>query len=162
MPDITKIYIPSLQALESFAQQLAPALQPGDVLALNGPMGAGKTTFTQALGRALDIQEKIVSPTYVLIHEYLSGQLPLVHVDFYRLGPEGAETLATEILSILDEQAAVVVVEWAQYAQFMEPYVSLSLNMIVHPEETRTLEVAWEKASHRSELVNVLHSFPKA
>ena len=69
---------------QGLAARLALRLEPGDVIWLSGELGAGKTTFTQGLGRGLDIAVPINSPTFVLIREYM-GRLPLYHIDLYRL-----------------------------------------------------------------------------
>lgn len=95
--------------LSSIAKHLAAQLRPGDALILNGPLGAGKTTFTQYLGRALGINERITSPTFTLARVYELGEdIPIfIHVDAYRLG--GAAEL--EDLGLPFERA-VSVVEW--------------------------------------------------
>lgn len=95
--------------LSFLASQLAAQLRPGDAIILNGPLGAGKTTFTQYLGRALGITERITSPTFTLARVYeLDDNTPIfIHVDAYRLG--GAAEF--EDLGLPFEQA-VSVVEW--------------------------------------------------
>ena len=68
------------------AARFADELQPGDILALKGPLGSGKTCFVQGIARGLGVTERyITSPTFVLIREY-QGRLPLYHIDLYRLG----------------------------------------------------------------------------
>ena len=71
---------------ESLGQHLAETLQPGDVIAYTGDLGAGKTAFTRGLARGLGITERITSPTFTIVNEYLGGRLPLFHFDMYRLG----------------------------------------------------------------------------
>ena len=61
-------------------------MQPGDVLAYYGDLGAGKTAFTRGLASSLGVTEPVTSPTYTIVDEYLSGRLPLFHFDMYRLG----------------------------------------------------------------------------
>ena len=70
---------------ESLGASLAAPLQPGDVIAYFGDLGAGKTAFTQGLARGLGINEPVTSPTYTIVNEYLDGRLPLFHFDMYRL-----------------------------------------------------------------------------
>ena len=90
--------------------RLAERLGPGDVVALTGELGAGKTCFTQGLARGLGVTGRVVSPTFVLVNEY-RGRMPVHHVDAYR-----TESL-TELLDLgLDELFSgdgVTVVEWA-------------------------------------------------
>ena len=71
---------------EALGQRLAERLQPGDVIAYTGDLGAGKTAFTRGLARGLGITERITSPTFTIVNEYQGGRLPLFHVDMYRLG----------------------------------------------------------------------------
>ncbi len=70
---------------ERLGQRLAAELAPGSVVALIGPLGAGKTRLVQAVCRALGVTEEVTSPTFVLINEYRSGRLPVFHFDAYRL-----------------------------------------------------------------------------
>ena len=71
---------------EALGQRLAERLQPGDVIAYTGDLGAGKTAFTRGLARGLGITERITSPTFTIVNEYQGGRLPLFHFDMYRLG----------------------------------------------------------------------------
>ena len=70
---------------EALGQRLAERLQPGDVIAYTGDLGAGKTAFTRGLARGLGITERITSPTFTIVNEYQGGRLPLFHFDMYRL-----------------------------------------------------------------------------
>ncbi len=87
-------------------------LVAGDVLVLDGDLGAGKTTFTKGLAAGLEIPDIIKSPTFTIIHEYQDGRLPLYHMDAYRLENGGAEDLGLEEYFDGD---GVSVVEWADY-----------------------------------------------
>ena len=71
---------------EALGQRLAERLQPGDVIAYTGDLGAGKTAFTRGLACGLGITERITSPTFTIVNEYQGGRLPLFHFDMYRLG----------------------------------------------------------------------------
>ena len=70
---------------EELAQKLAPFLFPGAVIAYRGDLGAGKTAFTRGLARGLGVTDRVTSPTYTIVNEYLGGRLPLFHFDMYRL-----------------------------------------------------------------------------
>lgn len=129
LPYQSKFHIQSLQKLSHFAERLSAWLQLGDVVALNGNLGAGKTTLTQQIGKALGLQEPVSSPTFVLMNEYHSGRYPVVHVDLYRLGEEKAESFAEELFSVIDEGRSLVLVEWACYGSFLEPVLSVSIQI---------------------------------
>src|SRR4051794_37587069 len=101
---------------QQLAGELAALLRAGDLIILSGELGAGKTTFTQGLGRSLGVREGIISPTFVLvrIHPNLPegpnpGGPDLVHVDAYRLGSAG-EIDDIDLENTMD--SSVTVVEW--------------------------------------------------
>lgn len=101
----------SLEETQALAQDLLPLLPPGAVVALEGPLGAGKTTLVQALARALGFAGRVTSPTYTLIHLYPTPEGPLVHADLYRL--QDPAPLLPE-LEALKEGARLVLVEWGE------------------------------------------------
>lgn len=115
---------------EAVASRLAPLLGAGDVLCLRGDLGAGKTTFTRGLVRALGSPALVSSPTFTLIHEYHGGTLLVFHIDAYRLrGPgELADLGFDEYL----EQGGVTVIEWPERIEEALPPERLD----VHLEET--------------------------
>ena len=71
---------------EAVGAALGAVLRPGAVIAYTGDLGAGKTAFTRGLARGLGCTDRVTSPTYTIVNEYLSGRLPLFHFDMYRLG----------------------------------------------------------------------------
>ena len=92
-------------------EQIGQSLSAGDVVALVGCLGAGKTCFTQGIARGLGIaEEEVVSPTYILIRE-ISGSIPLIHIDLYRI----SDTDDLENTGFYDafDDASVTVIEWA-------------------------------------------------
>lgn len=94
-----------------FGRTFAASLKRGDVLALSGDLGAGKTHFAKGLARGLGIDTEVTSPTFTLIHEYPGGRLPLYHVDLYRLD-EAGEALGIGIDEYLRGDG-VTAIEWA-------------------------------------------------
>ena len=102
----------SPEETEAVGRKLAVQLQPGDVLAYYGDLGAGKTAFTRGLAAGLGVTEPVTSPTYTIVNEYLSGRLPLFHFDMYRLGS------ADELFDIGWEdylaRGGVCAVEWSE------------------------------------------------
>lgn len=103
-----ELVVPDSAAMEALGARLAPLLRAGDLVQLDGELGAGKTTLTRGLGAALGAREAITSPTFVLAREHPTASgVPLVHVDAYRLGT------AAELEDLdLDWEHAIVVVEW--------------------------------------------------
>ncbi|MFT4416898.1 tRNA (adenosine(37)-N6)-threonylcarbamoyltransferase complex ATPase subunit type 1 TsaE [Fredinandcohnia humi] len=91
-----------------FSNRLAERLQPGDVLTLEGDLGAGKTTFTKGLAKGLGITRTVNSPTFTIIKEY-QGRLPLYHMDVYRLENSEEDLGFDEYF----DGEGVTVVEWA-------------------------------------------------
>lgn len=93
------------------ADRLAPALQAGDLVVLEGDLGAGKTFFSRALCRALGVPPSIpvTSPTFTIVHEY-EGRLPILHADLYRL--TSPEELAPLGLYEQRKEGALLLVEW--------------------------------------------------
>lgn len=99
-------------ALEALGQELGSQLPVGAVLILSGPLGAGKTTFTRGLARAVGASAAVTSPTFAIIHEYPTPSGPFVHVDAYRLsGPQ--ELLSIGLLETI-EQARLTAIEWGE------------------------------------------------
>lgn len=106
----------SLAETSAFAAEVAGRLAPGAVLLLTGDLGAGKTTFVQALARAYGVGRMVTSPTFTLANEYrLPAGGVLVHFDLYRLAsPEGVYDLGLEDAL---ERGARVAIEWPERAQ---------------------------------------------
>lgn len=109
------IDLPDLAAMEQLGARLAEALRPGDVIALSGGLGAGKTTLARAIIGALGHQGEVPSPSFAIIETYdpPALRLPLVHADFYRLKhPEEVEELG------LDDyrHGAALIAEWPEMA----------------------------------------------
>jgi tRNA threonylcarbamoyladenosine biosynthesis protein TsaE len=103
-------------AAETFAlgRQLGAQLNGGEVLFLNGPLGAGKTVFVKGLAAALDIDpEEVTSPSFTLVNPY-AGRLPLFHIDLYRLDEGAAAAHAVDLEELLTDAGAVIVIEWAE------------------------------------------------
>ena len=92
-------------------RQLAASLRGGEVLSLEGPLGAGKTTFVKGLAEGLGCgADEVSSPTFTLVHEYPSGRLPFVHLDLYRLD-EPQELAALGFDDLLTGQT-ISAIEW--------------------------------------------------
>ena len=122
----------------ALGKKIGQQLVAGDVLVLDGDLGAGKTTFTKGLAAGLEIPDIIKSPTFTIIHEYQDGRLPLYHMDAYRLENGGAEDLGLEEYFDGD---GVSVVEWAEFVEDELPADFLAiLFKRTDDDNTRVLE----------------------
>lgn len=131
----------SHSAEETFAlgREFAARARRGDVLALAGDLGAGKTHFVKGLAAGLGIAAPVTSPTFTLIHEYPSGRLPLFHIDCYRL-----ET-ADELLGIgIDEYLradGITVIEWADKFTELLPADAQWIRFSVGENDAREIQM---------------------
>ncbi|MGD6818322.1 tRNA (adenosine(37)-N6)-threonylcarbamoyltransferase complex ATPase subunit type 1 TsaE [Metabacillus sp. 113a] len=125
----------SAQATQALSEKLARLLKGGEVLTLEGDLGAGKTTFTKGLAKGLGIQKIVNSPTFTIMKEYHGGRLSLYHMDVYRLDEE-SEALGFEEYF---EGNGVTVVEWAHLIQDQLPMERLEIALFRSGDEARLL-----------------------
>ena len=134
--DVFKLTTYSEDETKEIAEKLASFLDRGDVLTLEGDLGAGKTTFTKGIAKGLNIRENISSPTFTIIKEYIDGKLPLYHMDVYRL--EGSdEDIGFEEYFY---GKGITVVEWAQFIKDYLPNEVLSITMHYGENQSRVIE----------------------
>ena len=116
-------------------ETLGSMLRPGDTIALNGDLGAGKTCLAGGVGRALGIVGRVKSPSFALINEY-EGEIPLYHMDVYRLeSPAEVEDLGYEEYFY---GAGVTLVEWAERIKSYLPEQRLNISIEKDPENENT------------------------
>lgn len=126
---------------QAWGKRLGSHLQGGDVIALIGDLGAGKTAFAQGVGKALGVSGPMTSPTFTLIHEYL-GQIRetkvrLIHMDLYRLQhPEETEVIGVEDAFAGD---AVCLIEWPEIAEDYLPADRLEVEIVGSGEQSRQI-----------------------
>ena len=128
----------SPEETERVGQALGQVLKPGTVIAYTGDLGAGKTAFTRGLARGLGATDRVTSPTFTIVNEYLSGRLPLFHFDMYRLGS------ADELFDIGWEdyllRGGICAVEWSENVQeAMEDAITVAIEKT--GEESRRITV---------------------
>jgi tRNA threonylcarbamoyladenosine biosynthesis protein TsaE len=117
---------------------LGAALEPGDVLALRGELGTGKTALARGIAAGAGSRDRVRSPTFTLVHRYEGGRVPIVHVDAYRLaGPE--ELVALGIEEIFDPAAATLV-EWAERVEAALPRERLDVVLAHRARSRRALD----------------------
>jgi tRNA threonylcarbamoyladenosine biosynthesis protein TsaE len=105
---------------------LAPVLLPGDVISLNGELGAGKTVFVQGLATALGASRRVTSPAFTIVHEY-DARWPILHIDVYRLNSY-QEVIDLGFEELLDP-GAILVVEWGEAVAPLLPRRYLEIEM---------------------------------
>ncbi|GAA0431924.1 tRNA (adenosine(37)-N6)-threonylcarbamoyltransferase complex ATPase subunit type 1 TsaE [Lentibacillus halophilus] len=116
------------------AERLATLLKPGDVLTLEGELGAGKTTFAKGLARGLGVKRTVNSPTFTIIKEY-DGELPLYHMDVYRLENTDEDIGFDEYFN----GDGVCVVEWAHFIEDYLPDAYLTISISCGDNDNRVL-----------------------
>ncbi len=139
-----KQQVKDLETLEKIAHRIVSALRPRDqatLITLSGELGAGKTTFSQMVGKGLHIYENMVSPTFVLEKVYpltgVEGFSKLVHIDAYRL--EGAEELSTLGFSeLLQDPQNIILLEWPEKVKDGLPTPTIAITLEVQDDGTRT------------------------
>lgn len=135
----------SAAATRALGADLGAAASAGDVVALVGPLGAGKTELARGIARGLAVEERVASPTFILVAEH-AGRVPLFHVDCYRLaGP--ADALAA---GVLDERSleGVTVIEWAERLGGALPAGHLEITIDGAGDEPRSLVLRATDARH--------------
>ena len=112
------MFVENLRETFNLGKKLSQKLNPQSIVLLQGPIGAGKTSFVQGIAKGLSISEEITSPTFALSHHYNSGKIPLIHIDLYRL-----ENIisAKEFFYSEEEEAlqkkAILVIEWPELVE---------------------------------------------
>lgn len=115
------MFVENLTETIKLGRKFAKGLNPLAIVLLQGPIGAGKTSFVKGIAEGLSISEDITSPTFALSHHYDSGTIPLIHLDLYRLENS---LIAKEFFLAEEEEAnqneAILVIEWPQ---LIEPFI---------------------------------------
>ena len=137
MKNTATLKLTTLDKTSSLGKSLGRVAEPGDVIALFGDLGAGKTTLTQFIGQGLQVPDScyITSPTFSLLHEY-PGRIPLFHMDLYRLsGEDDVIDLGFEDYLYGD---GLVVIEWPDRLGALMPDNRLAIELTMTSESSRT------------------------
>jgi tRNA threonylcarbamoyladenosine biosynthesis protein TsaE len=120
----------------TMGRRLASLLRPNDVVLLSGGLGVGKTAFVAGLAEGLGIEEPVTSPSFVLVHSYQGGFIPLVHADVYRLGT--LNELAD--LELVEEaEGAILAIEWGDAVVSAMPQDHLLIRFAVQSDGSRKI-----------------------
>lgn len=121
----------------SFAKEIAKNLSGGEIIVLEGDLGAGKTTFTKGLAKALDVREEILSPTFIMMREY-KGRFTIYHYDLYRITDE-EELEELGIRENLYDKEAISVIEWNKFKDLPRKPIKIEIKRI--DDNTRSFEI---------------------
>jgi tRNA threonylcarbamoyladenosine biosynthesis protein TsaE len=127
----------SPEETERIAAGLVPALEPGDVVAVSGDLGAGKTTFVRGAARALGVAGPVTSPTFAIGHRYV-GRVPVAHLDLYRFETLGESDWA-DLEPYFDD--AIAFVEWPEAGEGFLPAARLRIRLRLLGGDRRLIEV---------------------
>lgn len=95
--------------------QFGAQLSGGEIILLDGSLGAGKTVFTKGIATALGLDaDDVTSPSFTLVNHYSAGRLPLYHLDLYRLSEGASAAHAVDLDELLTDERAVIVIEWGE------------------------------------------------
>lgn len=138
---ITSQQIETHSAAETvaFGKRFAIELRAGNVIALSGELGAGKTCLVKGIALGLGIQQDVTSPTFTLIHEYSGGRLPLFHADLYRLD-SAPQAQAIGIEDYLNG-SGVTVIEWAEKIATLLPAGTIRVHIEIISESIRRIQI---------------------
>ncbi len=104
----------SAKETKALGKKIAATLKGGEILALKGELGSGKTTFVQGLAKGLKVKQRIISPTFILVREYEAGRKKLFHIDLYRIqGDIEMEIKSLGLEELWENDKNIVVIEWA-------------------------------------------------
>lgn len=131
----------SIDDTYAFAREVADSLEGGEIILLEGNLGAGKTTFTKGLAKALGIQDEVTSPTFTILNVYEDGRLKLNHLDMYRV--ENADELAELGIEDCFDDESVTVIEWNKFERFDGKVIKIRITS--EGDEQRTFEVEREQ-----------------
>ena len=130
----------NLEDTKKLAQKFAKLIEDnGCFVSLYGEIGAGKTAFVKEVAKAIGIEEKVTSPTFVILNEYHGGKLPMYHFDLYRLENEGIKTIYDELREY-SEGKQVTFVEWAEFNQNEAPFNHIKINVTYADDDSRIYE----------------------
>ena len=122
--------------------EIGKQLKGGEVIALTGDLGAGKTTLVKAIAKGLEIDKNILSPTFTIVREY-EGRLKLYHFDFYRLSSED-ELYEIGFSEYINNEHAVTIIEWADMFENVLPEDRMNIQIEYNGEDSRILRTDFD------------------
>ena len=133
-----KIKVAGIEETKKIAINFAAELKGGEVVLLNGDLGAGKTTFTQFVFKALGVKDVVTSPTFAILKSY-EGKFKLHHFDTYRITAE--EAIEAGFDEVFQEKDSVIFVEWSENIAPLLPDKTITINIKYISENEREFEI---------------------
>lgn len=132
-----EIICKTLNETKNLAEKFAKAtLKKGAFVSLYGEIGAGKTAFVKLVADSLGVKERVTSPSFVILNEYYSAEIPIYHFDLYRLENEGVKTIMDELREY-SQGKVLTFVEWAEFSQDEIPFNHIQVNVTYEDEDAR-------------------------
>ena len=132
-----KIVCKTLEDTKELAYKFAKLIEKdGCFINLYGEIGAGKTAFVKLVAEAIGITERVTSPSFVILNEYYSANIPVYHFDLYRLENEGVKTIVDELREY-SEGRQITFVEWAEFSQNEIPFNHIKINVTYEDNDYR-------------------------
>lgn len=141
----------SKEETQKFGAFIANLFSRGDVILLKGDLGAGKTTLTGGVAKALNIDEDVISPTFNIMKCYFKGKIPLYHIDAYRLEGQNIELGLEEYI----EGDGICFIEWPQYIEPLLPDETLSISLTNQGDNNRMIALEGN-TPHFEEIINAV------
>lgn len=156
MMENISINLKSFEMTEKFGNFLGKIAEAGDVICLDGDLGSGKTTLTQAIAKGLSIPPEyyVTSPSFNIFHEY-QGRIPLYHMDFYRL--HSSEDVIEMGLDEYFYLEGLTVIEWSEKAIDLLPEERLTLNLKTLEDNSRQVVCSFLNTSWESKLQKIIY-----
>lgn len=149
-------HLKTVEESSRFGRALGEESQSGDLLCLDGDLGAGKTTLSQSIAKGLQVPDDIyvTSPSFAIFHEYIGGRIPMYHMDFYRL----QDSVEVEDMGF-DEYfylSGLTVVEWSMRAEDIMPEKSLFCLIEIAEDDSRKVTCSFNDPSWEGRLSSIL------
>jgi len=132
-----KVTCNTIEDTRALAKEFADIVKTeGCFVNLFGDIGAGKTAFVRLVAEALDIKEKVTSPSFTILNEYHTGEIPIYHFDLYRLENVGIKTITDELREYSDGKC-LTFVEWAEFSQGEVPFDRIEIDVTYDDDDNR-------------------------
>lgn len=145
----------SEQETLELGMDFAKILEPGDIIALDGDLGAGKTVFTRGFSQEMGVTSHVCSPTFTIVNEYLGGRLPVYHFDTYRL--EGPDDFLDSGLDEYFYNEGICIIEWSSIIDELLPENTIHLE-IRGVGDKRSIEISFDENSFNSDKLSKITS----